>query len=294
MHTPRDDQLQYPKGTSNVTPEAFPYRLAAIDIDDTLVGRDKQISPENRESVRTLQSLGCRIILATGRRHANALSNARHLGLEDFVVSTQGARAEHTGTGEVIHAATLNPHDARALIEEGITRGFTILLWLKDEIVAQGAERWIEHYYEETHDDPVTPADPLAYLDQPAEKVVWLDETAPLFAAQQEILPQSAGRFNALMTTNHSLEFAAPHANKDIGVAAVARYYQIPRDAVLAFGDGNNDASMLAWAGLGVAMAHGRPSAHAAAKLIAEEGDHRSALARGIAGVIQRCGLAVA
>lgn len=277
-----------------MTPEVFPYQLAAIDIDDTLVGRDKQISPENRAAVLTLQSLGCRVILATGRRHANALSNARLLGIDDFVVSTQGARAEHGGTGEVIHAATLDRADAQVLISEGLERGFTILLWLKDEIVAQGADRWIEHYYEETHDDPVTLADPLSYLDQPAEKVVWLEETIEIHAAQVEMAARAEGRFNALMTTNHSLEFTAPHANKDDGVAAVARYYGIPREAVLAFGDGNNDASMLAWAGLGIAMPHGRAAAHAAADLIAPEGDHRSALARGIGEVIKRSGLAVA
>lgn len=294
MHNRERDQVHYAKGAPNLTLETFPYRLAAIDIDDTLVGRDKQISPENREAIRSLQSLGCRVILATGRRHANALSNARLLGIDDFVVSTQGARAEHTSTAEVIHAATLDPADAKRFISEGLARGFTILLWLKDEIVARGAERWIDHYYEETHDDPVTLADPLAYLDQPAEKVVWLDETASLYAAQQEILPQSVARFNALMTTNHSLEFTAPQANKDDGVAAVARYYNIPREAVLAFGDGNNDASMLAWAGLGVAMPHGRAAAHAAADIIAPDGNPRSALARGIAEVIKRCGLAVA
>lgn len=277
-----------------MTPEVFPYQLAAIDIDDTLVGRDKQISPENRAAVQSLQALGCRIILATGRRHANALSNARRLGLEDFVVSTQGARAEHTGTGEVIHAATLSPGDAEALIRDGIARGFTILLWLKDGIVAQGADRWIEHYYEETHDDPVTLADPLTFLDQPAEKVVWLDETEALLRAQEGVARDAEGRYNALMTTNHSLEFTAPRANKDDGVAAVARYYGIPREAVLAFGDGNNDVSMLAWAGMGVAMAHGRPAAQEAADFVTTEGNHESALARGIGEVIRRSGFVVA
>lgn len=277
-----------------MTPEQFPYRLAAIDIDDTLIGRDKQISPENLEAIRTLQTLGCRIILATGRRHANALSNAAVLGLEDFVVSTQGARAEHSVTREVIHAANLAPNDARTLISEGRDRGFTILLWLKDKIVAQGEDRWIQHYYAETHDDPVTLQDPLDYLDEPVEKVVWLQETLETHTAQVEMAQRAQGRYNALMTTNHSLEFTAPRANKDDGVAAVARYYGIPREAVLAFGDGNNDASMLAWAGLGIAMPHGRAAAHAAADIIAPDGDHRSALARGIAEVLQRSGLAVA
>ena len=123
---------------------------------------------------------------------------------------------------------------------------------------------------------------------------MWLEETLEVHGAQVEMTLCAGDRFNVVMTTNHSLEFTAPHANKDDGVSAVANYYGIPREAVIAFGDGNNDASMLAWAGLGVAMPHGRASAHAAANIIAPDGDHRSALARGIAEVIQRSGLAVA
>ena len=37
---------------------------------------------------------------------------------------------------------------------------------------------------------------------------------------------------------------------------------------VVAFGDGNNDVELLAWAGLSVAMSHGRENARKAAKLI--------------------------
>jgi hydroxymethylpyrimidine pyrophosphatase-like HAD family hydrolase len=60
----------------------------------------------------------------------------------------------------------------------------------------------------------------------------------------------------------------------------------VPASRVLAFGDGNNDAPMLAWAGLGVAMPHGRPAAHKAARRIAPGGDPETALARAIAHVL--------
>jgi hydroxymethylpyrimidine pyrophosphatase-like HAD family hydrolase len=56
----------------------------------------------------------------------------------------------------------------------------------------------------------------------------------------------------------------------------------------VAFGDGNNDAAMLAWAGLGVAMPHAAPSALAAADLIAPEGDPETALARAVELVLGR------
>jgi hydroxymethylpyrimidine pyrophosphatase-like HAD family hydrolase len=66
----------------------------------------------------------------------------------------------------------------------------------------------------------------------------------------------------------------------------VAERLGVPRARVLAFGDGNNDAPMLAWAGLGVAMFHARPAAREAATFVAPAGDPETALARAVRAVI--------
>ena len=71
-------------------PTDFPYRLAAVDIDDTLVGPDKRVGAANRAAVQQLRGCGCRVVLASGRRHANMLPFHRELGLDDYVVSCQG------------------------------------------------------------------------------------------------------------------------------------------------------------------------------------------------------------
>src|SRR3712207_3038022 len=92
----------------------FPFRLAAIDIDETLVGRDKRIGAANRKAVERLAALGCRVVLASGRRHENMLKYGRELGLDDFLVSSQGAVARHGRTGEIIHRALLPTPDAAA------------------------------------------------------------------------------------------------------------------------------------------------------------------------------------
>ena len=51
-----------------MTMTSFFYRLAAVDIDDTLVGQDKCISEPNRKAVQALRKLNCEVILASGRR----------------------------------------------------------------------------------------------------------------------------------------------------------------------------------------------------------------------------------
>ena len=69
-------------------------------------------------------------------------------------------------------------------------------------------------------------------------------------------------------------------------MAAVASRYGIMPEQVMAFGDGNNDVSMLAWAGLGIAMDNGRPAAKAAAKRVSPPGKPETALARAVASIV--------
>lgn len=263
--------------------------MAAIDIDDTLVGTDKKIGRENRRAVARLQELGCRVVLASGRRHVNMLPYCEELGLDDFVVSSQGARVEHARTGEVIHRASIEPADVASLVVEGVRRGFAIFLWLAEGVFAEAQTAWVDRYLEETRDDPVTMGDLLRLATRPAEKVIWAADSALVNEAAGELGLQYAGRLSATITLDWSLEFTAFNANKDDGVAAVARHFGIGRDAVLAFGDSHNDVSMLSWAGLGVAMPHGRASARSAAQLVARAGDPESALARAVEQVTQGC-----
>ncbi|QEH32529.1 Sugar phosphatase YidA [Aquisphaera giovannonii] len=260
----------------------FPYALAAIDIDDTLVGPDKRIGRANRRAVGRLRDLGCRVILASGRRHANMLAYCEELGLDDYVVSSHGARVEHPRTGEILHRAWLDSDLAASLVAEGLDRGHTVMLWLAEGIYAQAETRWVDAYRRATGNDPVTVADLRALSGRPAEKVTWSAEPERIAAHLAELSARRDPRVCALTTDDWCIELTAREAHKADGVAAVASSAGIPREAVLAFGDGNNDVSMLSWAGLGVAMPHGRPSARAAARAVAADGDPESALARAV------------
>jgi len=99
------------------------------------------------------------------------------------------------------------------------------------------------------------------------------------------------GRFEITVTDDWFLEFTSLDATKAAGVAAVARFHNVEASQVLAFGDGNNDASMLAWAGMGVAMPHGKPAAKAAATMTAPAGDVETSLARAVDALLEEAGV---
>ena len=259
---------------------AFPYRLAAIDIDDTLVGPDKQISLENRAAIDRLQAAGCRVVLASGREHHSMAIYQQRLGLNDFVVANQGALVVHPATGQQLWRRPVEPELAARLLARGRAEGFDVLLATDEGFVASPTSPWVVHNYAERDgtlrvhardlEDEVTRA-PL--------KVLWFGETAAVHAFSRTMTDELGETAEVVITTAHLLEFNAPDATKASGVAAVAEHYGIARSDVLAFGDSHNDVSMLRWAGLGVAMPHALPEAHAAADLIAPEADPECALA---------------
>src|SRR3954463_9540058 len=96
------------------------YRLAFIDLDDTLLGPgpEKRISADNLQALNRLRGAGVEVAIASGRHHRN-ITGLRQLGPVGWVLSTNGSVVRHEQTGEVLaevylDAATVLSAAARA------------------------------------------------------------------------------------------------------------------------------------------------------------------------------------
>ena len=69
------------------------------------------------------------------------------------------------------------------------------------------------------------------------------------------------------------LEFSCPGVNKATGVSVLAARYGVEASDVVAFGDMPNDLEMLAWSGMGVAMANAAPLVQDAADYVTVTND---------------------
>src|SRR6201988_617896 len=98
--------------------KGFSFRLAAIDLDGTLLGPDKQIGPENASAVQRLRDNGVTVIIASGRRHQNSVRFQRELGLTGPIIACQGGLIRNVESGNVIEAHLLPQSVTRQIISD--------------------------------------------------------------------------------------------------------------------------------------------------------------------------------
>jgi Cof subfamily protein (haloacid dehalogenase superfamily) len=266
----------------------FPYRLAAVDLDGTLLGPDKRVSADNLRAVRRLQERGARIVIASGRRYQNSLQIYRELGLDGPIIACQGALVIDPATSAVLESHPLPPALAAELVTSGQRHGSTIFYYHRDHIYTGPRNHWTDLYASRLGEEPEYHPDLESLRGADALKIVWYGEPTAMSAMRPGLEAMYDGRLSLLSTERENLEFMLPGIDKATGLRAIVAHYGLPLEATLAFGDGENDAPMLRLAGLGVAMDCGNDFAHSAADLIGPEGDPETSFARAVEAVFQR------
>ena len=264
----------------------FPYRLAAIDLDGTLLGPDKQISPANRAAVRALQEAGVRVLLASGRRHENMIRFHRELGLEGPIISAQGALVKDAVTEEILHQCYVPAELAAEVVNHGIAEGMSLIYYLDDGIYSSSFDSHTALYQSRGGDELIESGDLKHLAGTIPQKIIWLGNRERIAATFPAISNQYQGRSDTLISDPEYLEFMALGVSKAVGVAAAAERYEVEASQVLSFGDANNDVTMLAWAGMGVAMSEATPAAKAAANRVSPEGEPENSFARAVAELL--------
>ncbi len=206
----------------------------------------------------------------------------RLLGLEGPIISCQGALARNAESGDILHRHLMYADLAAQVVQDGTERGITQMVYNINDTFAREQTPFTDLYEFRTGSKVTLKGDLTRLAGDTPQKIIWVCDAQ----VAQTLLPvqqaQYAGRLEILISDPEYLEFMGHGVSKAVGLEAVARHYGIKQEETLAVGDGNNDVTMIRWAGLGVAMDHARPSAQAVADLIAPLGDPRSSFARAV------------
>jgi Cof subfamily protein (haloacid dehalogenase superfamily) len=258
----------------------FPYRLAVFDMDDTLLGPDRKLSRENADALRELVAAGVEVVIASGRHFTGVVPFEADLGFKGWIISAGGAVVSHAETQEQVYELTL-PHElALELFHRARGEGISLIGYHRTGIFCDAPSEWVSLYTRRTHQVPIAHIPEL--IATGLQKLIWTCRRERIAELTAQMQREFEGKVYAVNTEHEMLEFLNAAANKACATQVLAERLCVAREEIIAFGDGNNDVPLLQWAGMSVAMAHGRDSAKNAAKKISPPGPPETAVARSI------------
>ena len=247
----------------------LPYRLCAVDLDDTLLGPDHRISECNVRAVQATVARGVTVVLASGRMHEATLRYAEQLGLETPIISYNGAMVKLPSTGEEWLHERVPADLAATVMDYAEERGLQLNFYLNGLVYTAAYTKWMQLYHERTQCPyEVMPSLYTAMRGQSPTKLIIVDTPEYTNSLVPGFRKQFAGKLYVTKSTDEYLEFMPADANKGAALALVAERLGITAAETMAIGDSFNDIPMVQWAGLGLAVANAKPELQAVADRI--------------------------
>jgi Cof subfamily protein (haloacid dehalogenase superfamily) len=246
-----------------------PY-LIALDLDGTLLKDDKTISGKSIAILQRLKSEGHQICISTGRPYRSSAIYYEQLKLDSPIVNFNGAFVHHPKDKSWGRFHTsLDLHVVKDIIE--ISETYDV-----HNILAEIIDDVYFHYHDEQLIDVFSMGDPRVTVGD-LRTTLGEDVTSILIHAKEEDVPMIRSYLSDVHAEVvehrrwaapwHVIEIIKKGINKAVGLEKISRYYGIPSDRIIAFGDEDNDIEMLQYAGYGVAMGNAIP-------FIKETADH--------------------
>lgn len=247
-------------------------RLIALDMDGTLLGGDHiHVSARNIEALRRAAGLGVKIAIASGRNLTLIEDAAADIGVVDYAIAANGAALTDWRTGEYLRHIGIPETQWRAILAALRARDIPVEVYADGKTYVTradllGAEQL--GFPQEFADHYATKAELVDDVMAVTGKTVEKFHVFYVPPEKRQDLMEGLATAGPVCLTNaepQNLEVTAPGADKGEALAFLCGRLGIHAGEVMAFGDGDNDLSMLTWAGRSYAMGNASPNAKAAA-----------------------------
>ena len=252
-------------------------RLAALDVDGTLLAPDNSITPATKEAIREAKAAGIEIVVCTGRAFVEVRDILRQLPEVRYLSCGTGAYALDVWTMETLYECSmpeeLGRQAYRAVAQADCMVHFYTGLsvrhsrWCMDHFTDYMEEK-MRTLMEQSH---IIVDDLDAFVESYHGPVEKLYVTVPN-RAEYEKAYEAVRKLPVFLTDGGwavDLEVMSRDTDKGVALRALAEKLGIAREQVLAMGDSGNDCAMLRYAGVGAAMGNAGEQAKKAADVIA-------------------------
>jgi Cof subfamily protein (haloacid dehalogenase superfamily) len=261
--------------------------MIALDLDDTLLRSDLSISYRTKHVIKRVAVAGIVVVLASSRIPAAMKRFARFLGMHKrpgYLIGNNGTIIQESSTGTIIDEIRIPPESALIAFDLAHAEGFPVQLYENDIMYVSRANEFADYDQKLTGLRQVVAEDFRDRIAAGCHKLL-IPGDPMILAPLESLLRTYVGEEVSLFTGKpYFLEILPPKTDKGTALEKVAKQRGIPRETVLAMGDSMNDAGMIQWAGLGVAMVNGDARIKDLAALVTERSNDDD----GVADIIER------
>ncbi|MEZ9161102.1 Cof-type HAD-IIB family hydrolase [Vibrio lentus] len=231
-------------------------KIVASDLDGTLLAPNHQLSAFTKLTLKKLHDQGYTFIFATGRHHVDVAGIREIAGIPAYMITSNGARV-HDQNDQLMYSQNV-PQDLVQPVIDVVRQDPNIFIhmyqnedWLldrEDEMLAKFHSESGFSYKRFEADK--APSDGIAkvFFTHPEQDHEYL------VTFEQKLKDAFGDKLNIAFSTPWCLEVMAAEVSKGHALDAVAKSLNLTLENCVAFGDGMNDAEMLAMASKGLVM----------------------------------------
>ena len=259
-----------------------------LDIDGTLTNSKKEITPLTKEVLLKAQAKGIRLVIASGRPAKGLFQYGDQLEMRykhGVFVCYNGARVVDCETGDVLVDITIDKETTKEVLRH--MKNFNV-----KPVITHGSHMVVEDVYNCMVNDHGREFNVIEYesrmngyrlmetedlenfIDFPVNKILTAGDSDYLEQHYKEMSAPFEGRLSMMFTANFYYEFTAMNVNKGRSLALAMERLGIKPEECIAFGDAQNDISMLEFAGIGVAMGNAQKAVLEMADEITDDNEH--------------------
>lgn len=232
-------------------------KLIAVDIDGTLVNKEKEITPITKKAIFDFMKDKGNFVIASGRPIKGIKRYVEELNLTEYnsyLISYNGSLIYDVKNGKPILERYITRDKAHEVIKAADKLGVAVTTYKGDTAYTQYAR---DKYFKlETSINRLK----VEYVDDLIAAVTF-DVPKLLITGEPEILEKAEIKLkdmikdvNIFRSEPFFLEIVPNDVNKGSSLELLCNYLNIPIESSMACGDGYNDISLVESAGLGIAM----------------------------------------
>ncbi len=262
------------------------YKLVAIDLDGTLLTSTGEVTENTRIALTKAKEQGVEIVLSSGRPISSTESLAVELGVDNYLISGNGAAVFDVKEQEIIYDRFLNKDQVLKIAKLCEENSFFYNVYTEDEVIASSLNYNVLFYHKEnvkkieekrTHINIVQNI--AEYIEQSGKdrflKMTVCDESRFIFNNIIKRLKEIDGidvleveymsRKKIKSGTDdvdiqyYYTEITNENVNKWTAIEFLLDKLKIKPEEVMAIGDNMNDIEMIEGAGLGIVMGNSNP-----------------------------------